>query len=423
VQTFLIQLNNFVDFYSLSERQSVAYLKQSLIGSAAQVLWNLKSNSSMAEIISELHKHFGQQTATERYRQLLKNKRQGRNETLDQLYLEILSLSKRAFPNENGSLFQIIQRDYYVEAIADISLKQKLMESDFPTISDAHTAALRLKAIFDCTESYDKRAVRQVQSNKTDNTENQIRQLQNQVRELTKSIQKMTNTAVGAPHRQDSRGAPKSTKVCYYCRNAGHLIRDCQKKREDERHKTDQSRDDKEQAVTDSRVNTVDQLPANQQSAQYVDIVLLSPHDVSKKYKGGKRNKSFATTALIDSGADYTIVSTEFEKYCVGKTTQSTKKLFTASHQPLEISAEGKIRFTIAGRTFSASVVFSPDINNFILGAEWLTQQRCILRMAERDMLIGNLRVVLRTKPHDSEVRRICAAADITIPANTIVFA
>jgi len=73
---------------------------------------------------------------------------------------------------------------------------------------------------------------------------------------------------------------------------------------------------------------------------------------------------------LLDSGCDRSIIG----RSCVpsAKLNPSTYELFTANKAPLRVIGDLDIAFTVDGHPMEASVSVSPDIEELLLGSDWL---------------------------------------------------
>jgi hypothetical protein len=106
LRTFLVKFRNYCDFYDLSDKAARSHLTQSLTDVAAQVLWSISPDASVGQLINKLKIRFGQGESKGHWRQTLRNRRQARNETLENLYLDIIRVSDLAYIGCRNDLVQ-----------------------------------------------------------------------------------------------------------------------------------------------------------------------------------------------------------------------------------------------------------------------------------------------------------------------------
>jgi regulator of replication initiation timing len=139
LREYLIKFENFREFYELDDIEATMYLKQNLVGRAAEVLSCLHRNSSLENIIAELRKRFTREDHEAFYRQAFRSRRQGKQESLQNLYLDLLHTCSQAYPGQTGPVIERLLADTYVDALYDQRLKRKLLQIGPSTISEAHS--------------------------------------------------------------------------------------------------------------------------------------------------------------------------------------------------------------------------------------------------------------------------------------------
>jgi hypothetical protein len=153
LKTFLIKFDKYRQFYGLSDKVALAHLEQSLTDCAAESLWSIDPDSSL----SDLYTCIASSLWTGRIgRSLPPNiMKQARNENLESVYLDILRLGQMAYPGQKGDLFHKILKDSYsyINALYNVALRQRLFELNPPNIYEAHSQALRPKALYENSKS------------------------------------------------------------------------------------------------------------------------------------------------------------------------------------------------------------------------------------------------------------------------------
>ena len=121
--TFLAKFENCIDYYGWTSKEQLCHLRASLEGAAGQVLWDAGKQGSVDEVIRLLKSRFGSSNEEERYRSELRSRRRRRGESLQSVYSDVRRLMALAFPGQSGSLWEIMARDAFVDALADPNLR------------------------------------------------------------------------------------------------------------------------------------------------------------------------------------------------------------------------------------------------------------------------------------------------------------
>jgi len=111
------------------------------------VLWDAGKQGSVDEVIRLLKSRFGTSNEEERYRSKLRSRRRRRGESLQSVYRDVRRLMALAFPGQSGSLWEIMARDAFVDALPDPNLRCRILERDPSTLEQALKVASRLEAL------------------------------------------------------------------------------------------------------------------------------------------------------------------------------------------------------------------------------------------------------------------------------------
>ena len=96
---FLCQFYTCADYNGWTDVDKLAQLKGALRGRAAQILVGCAAGSwQFSELVSKLQAQFGTAEQSTQFRNQLRVRRRGRNESLQDLYLEISRLVALAHP-------------------------------------------------------------------------------------------------------------------------------------------------------------------------------------------------------------------------------------------------------------------------------------------------------------------------------------
>jgi len=149
LETFLAKLDNCREYYGWSEKDTVHHLRACLEGSAGQVLVECAGQNSLDGIVDLLKTRFGCLNQTERFRTELRTRRRAHGETLQSVYTDIRQLVALSFPEQQGSVCEIVARVAFLAAINNPSIRRRVLERDTPptTLDAALAAAVRLEAL------------------------------------------------------------------------------------------------------------------------------------------------------------------------------------------------------------------------------------------------------------------------------------
>ena len=165
VQTHILKYRYAKRYYNWSDDEGVAHLKQSLVGDASCILWNISDNCTEQALIEMLQLRFGNQRQADNLKFQFKVRKQGKNETIDQYFSAILKLSQLAlYPSQDSEILQSSICDQFVEGLFDVSLRIKVLEANHKSIYDACEHALRLETISESV-GLDRRYARTVPAN------------------------------------------------------------------------------------------------------------------------------------------------------------------------------------------------------------------------------------------------------------------
>ena len=125
----------------------MCHLRASLEGSAGQVLWDAGQCTSASDLIWLLKNRFGSVNEEERHRSELKARRRRRGESLQSFYQDVRRLMSLAFPEQSGTMWEIMARDAFMESLGDPALRLRVLERDPSTVEEALKVASRLEAL------------------------------------------------------------------------------------------------------------------------------------------------------------------------------------------------------------------------------------------------------------------------------------
>jgi len=147
VESFIVQFETHAKYFQWKEEDRVFQLKNSLTGTAAQVLWTGGENATSAELIQLLHSRHGGKRQTERFWAELRARRRRKDEPLQELCQDIRRLMYLASPHETRPLAEHLSIDLYVAALGDPNMRMFVMSKDPVMLEDAYGYSTRYEAL------------------------------------------------------------------------------------------------------------------------------------------------------------------------------------------------------------------------------------------------------------------------------------
>jgi hypothetical protein len=114
--------------------------------SAGNVLRDAGEQSTFEDVVRLLKSRFGSQNQAERLRLELKACHK-KKESMQALHQDVRRLIAQAFPNQSGSMCEIMARDAFLEALGDSNMRIRVLEKEPPTLDEVLTIAMRLEAL------------------------------------------------------------------------------------------------------------------------------------------------------------------------------------------------------------------------------------------------------------------------------------
>ena len=160
-ETFLVQFDNCAQFNRWNETEKLHYLRWSLKGSAAQMLWGA-GDMSFKRLVSRLRSRFGSSDMEERYQAELQCRRRRSNESLRELAQDIRRLMMLSYPGDRSVMAERLAKEYFVAALEDPDLELKVREREPQTLDSALKTAQRLEVFRNAVRPRRQRAARQI---------------------------------------------------------------------------------------------------------------------------------------------------------------------------------------------------------------------------------------------------------------------
>ena len=224
------------------------YLAASLSGCAQAVLTDLDASSrrNYKALRDALSLRFGNGGKMEVFRSQLKSRIRGKDESLPELAQAIQRLVRQAYPEAPLSVWEVLAKDHFVDAIADTDIRWKVLQTRPNTVQEALATATEVEA-FQISERQRLRPGRltanivgaQVADKHRDTLDSSISKILSEIKkdredqrrlmeDLIKKIERPArNVQSGIEH--DSSWGPRNVGGgnCWNCGEPGHFSRNC----------------------------------------------------------------------------------------------------------------------------------------------------------------------------------------------------
>ena len=117
---------------------------------------------------------------------------------------------------------------------------------------------------------------------------------------------------------------------------------------------------------------------------------------------------------LLDTGCDTSVVSRRVIPDLQLK--QTIQKLYAANGTEIALLGEVELTMTMSGHEVTAAVVVFEEVDDLILGIDWLGRHRCRWSFAQNPIEIDGKVVRFISRPRQNMLRRIYAVESTIIP-------
>ena len=148
---YLAQFEICSEYNGWKEEDKAAYLKTSLRGKAALLIFSSATEHlSYAELVLKLKQFFEPCEQAAFYRMQLRERRRKKNESIQNLYQDIVYLSKFAFPGEPSDHSESITMDAFLDSLDDDELELRIRSKEPRDLHEAYTLAVTLESYSNC---------------------------------------------------------------------------------------------------------------------------------------------------------------------------------------------------------------------------------------------------------------------------------
>jgi len=421
-ESFWAQFQNCASYNGWNDADKLAHLKASLTGDAGQVLWDTDAAAAdtVEKLTTLLRNRYSGTRQSDKHRIELRIRRRRPGESLSSLHQDVRRLMALAHPSLPQEARETIACDHYIDALDDADFALKVRERVPTSLDEALRISLQLEA---WTKDADrsrhgnptKPKVRGANTAEGDNKqlEDRLVRLEGDMNCCLNELKRLNGTSSrgadakethpvvddGKPNPGVSkpgthRGSHRSKLVCWGCGQVGHVQRNCAH-------------------------------PKPQPPNPHVETHREPSHAVMRGFKGMDRDPVYLNMelggkkllCLLDSGCDVTLVPQTVVSAIKGlEVTPSSQHLWAANDTEIEITGEVILPLVLNGRCISTRALVSLDVDEVMLGADWLHDHRCVWDFAKRQIHVDGCAPVPLTKRRTQRCRRVFLQEDSVLP-------
>ena len=429
IEAHITQFNIVANRNKWTDEEKVDFLKISLSGEASNILKDIKEDISFEELEQRLKARYGSLDQVEAYRVQLKGRRRKRGESLFDLMKDIRRLFVLAYPGPSNYLSDLTAKDAFVDALDDRELMIRVMEREPKNLEEAYKISERMELYsrrVDHTERNDsngrqKNKIRVTAVNDANDemsaiVENQ-KAMQQQINTLVQMMQQQCRqNAYAAKEQVQSGEEEKSTQKtrnsqelnkrptynCFQCGKEGHMKSRCPENRNNRNRFT---RDSHVRGETEASNMKVEE--SNSAAVKKIGKTLYLEAAILGK----------SLHCLVDTGSEVNIVP---EKYVVGiDVVNSVKTLEAANGTTIGVTGEVDLEVSIGDKHILTRFIVSDQIDEVILGVDWLQSNNCSIQFSRNLMKIGGVTVPLLKKCTKYRCNRIILQEEVVIPGES----
>ena len=368
-----------------------------------------------------LKKRFEPESRKEYYIAELRTRRRRKGEDWATFGEELKLTAERAYPDLGADAREQIALTQYLSAIINPQLAFSVRQSKPKSVEAAVTTTMEMESYLgprpvqvamvgaassdDVTvDDPDKVEIAAVTNRRETTT---IDLLQKLTDRLDKLESKFTDgKSVNEPRQRQQRRSRPTSSVCWNCRKAGHIARNCTEPR---------------RSQSQTNVGSGDRSTVNTVARDEEAISAVQSHTKSDCHVRGSINGTSANL-LVDTGADASLLSFAVwdklqQKPELNRDT-ATHKLVGVQGTPLSICGIAQVDIDLAGEKFNTQMVVVDSLTNeAILGKDFLRTNRCIIDVSRETLHFDSrgITLSLNSPPGNQQVARVTVMLDDTL--------
>ena len=402
-----------------NEDMKADMLKCNLTGAAAQLLWDDPNCQSYEQLVMKLNQRFGEENQAECFRAKLKVRKQGRDESLSSLMQDIRRMMILAYPDSSSELGRIMSKDCFLDAIFDKNLSLKVREHSPVDLDAAFQLAVKFEAYAQLSgpaKGEDKYKGGKVQAVASSNPSNEyvsenswnnmmtfqnnlMKQLEsqgNQISMLSKQVQGLVSGPSYPSKEQVNPSSSFKRQIkCFGCGEPDHILTKCPHKK-------------------NNKIKSNENKPSTGSEPEVAGVSAVCGALIIQAVVNGKKLQ-----CLVDTGSEVSLINESL--ICTDDLKVSNRTLKAANGSPIAVSGVIEIPLFLGSHQYQSSFIVSPQIQNVILGLDWLEMHGCLIDCKNLSLIIGDHRFKLKHLRAENMCRRIEASHDIVLPGRSQV--
>ena len=421
-ETFWAHFDNCATYNRWNEADKLAHLKAALVGDAGQTLWDsdVSAVNTLEKLTALLRSRYGGSRLADKHRMELRLRRRRDGESLSALHQDIKRLMALAHPKLQQEAREAIACDYFIDAMDDAEFALKIRERAPSTLDEALRVGLQLEAWTKDArqrshEAYGKPKVRRAVDDDNVSFDKRMAHLEAEFNRRFDHLMKLQEASMCSPDtsavkapvasRAESSNAARShgdskpqpsikqqgfhstPTTCWRCGQPGHLQRHCK-------------------------------LPAPQQDRKLTGAVSRGSRGLDKANVYVRMQlDGKMLPCLLDSGCEITLIPKSVVEAARNiKMSPSSQRLWAANGSEIEIAGEAMIPLLLNGRCLSTRALVSPDVEEVMLGSDWLQAHECLWDFGRGELYIDGQAAVTLSRKHRLCCRRVFAQEDVVLP-------
>ena len=432
-ETFWAHFENCATYNRWKEPDQLAHLKASLVGDAGQTLWDSDASATdtLEKLTALLRSRYSGSRQADKYRMELRLRRRRAGESLSALHQDVRRLMALAHPTLQQEAREPIACDYFIDALDEPEFALKVRERAPPTLDEALRVALQLEAWTkearraSHEEVYKPKPKVRAAASDTVSLSDRLDRMEASMNERFNKLLKLHEASLAKPEAPVARApaaepskpvslggaaqAPQSKQyaapssdakaswprrqpdnrrlpvVCWRCGEQGHVQRNC-------------------------GLPPLKHAAVNRGSHQ--SHGLDKAHVYLRTYLGGKM-----LPCLLDSGCEITIApKAVINSHKNVQLLPSDRRLWAANGTEIEIIGEATLPLMLDGRRILTTVLVSPDIEEVMLGSDWLRAHNCVWDFGRGCVFIDGHAAVVLSRKRQLCCRRVFVQEDSVLP-------
>ena len=148
LDTFLVRFEKCSRYFGWSETERVFHLMNSLTDAAEPIIKEVGPAGTLERILELLQDRFGNKLSFEKFHADFQNRRRGRSESLQDLYLDLCRLRALASSDASDEKFpEKYFRNIFVDALNDREFRRAVLVQNPGSMEEAYRVATHLEAI------------------------------------------------------------------------------------------------------------------------------------------------------------------------------------------------------------------------------------------------------------------------------------